>query len=148
MNDDRPRLRPGNRVSRGTRYHVYGLRVSRARGRAVSDDVAPWMADFKFRKGSPSRFARLRRALPPLSDTAPWVTALLPDGSRYLRWTGAFDFLIAADGRNIECHPLSPGSLKAFHTHLGPSISFRADQPRCLSHCTRRRSWSTAAPSR
>jgi hypothetical protein len=82
------------------------------------------MADVALRKGSPSRFARVRRELPPLSETAPWVTALLPDGSRYLRWTGAFDFLIAADGREIECHPLAPGSLKAFHTHLGPSISF------------------------
>jgi len=52
------------------------------------------------------------------------VTAELPDGVRYLRWSNVFEFLIGADGRSIACRPLTPHAVDAFHTHLGPSLSF------------------------
>jgi hypothetical protein len=55
---------------------------------------------------------------------AAWATASLPDGSRYLRWSAAFEFLIPPNGRSITCRPLSTRGVDAFHTHLGPSLSF------------------------
>jgi hypothetical protein len=61
--------------------------------------------------------------LPP-SNGNPWLAVPLADGARYLRWTGVFEFLIMKDGRSVVCRPLGPQGLKAFHTHLGPSLSF------------------------
>ncbi len=49
---------------------------------------------------------------------------MLPDGSRYLRWSGTLEFLIPKSGRLVTCRPLGPLGVNAFHTHLGPSLSF------------------------
>ena len=105
-------------------YHVYGLRLDSAWPLPYSRVPAASLASVSLRKGTTTLF---REAL---GDTAvpdgplPWVTASLPDGSRYLRWSGAFEFLIPPDGRSVTCRPLTPRGVDAFHTHLGPSLSF------------------------
>jgi hypothetical protein len=49
---------------------------------------------------------------------------MLPNGSRYLRWSGTLEFLIPKSGRSVTCRALTPRGRDAFHTHLGPSLSF------------------------
>jgi hypothetical protein len=41
-----------------------------------------------------------------------------------LRWSSIFEFLIQPDGRSVLCRPLYNRAVDAFHTHLGPSLSF------------------------
>jgi hypothetical protein len=86
--------------------------------------ASPSIADVALHRGTSERFDSVLRSIPALSETATWATAPLPDGARYLRWTNVFEFLIGADGRSIDCRPLTPRSVDAFHTHLGPSLSF------------------------
>lgn len=42
----------------------------------------------------------------------------LEDGGFYLRWRGLFEFLVAADGRRIQCHRLPRASDEAFRAYL------------------------------
>jgi hypothetical protein len=121
----RRRLPPesSHRASRSS-YHVYGLRLASAWPLPYPKTTAPWIADVALRRGSPARFKSALRSVPALSPTAPWVTAALPGGMRYLRWSNVFEFLIDANGRSIACRPLAPRAIDAFHTHLGPSLSF------------------------
>jgi hypothetical protein len=76
------------------------------------------------RKGTTTHFRDALGGLDVPDGALPWVTASLRDGSRYLRWSGAFEFLIPPDGRSVTCRPLTPRGVDAFHTHLGPSLSF------------------------
>jgi hypothetical protein len=69
--------------------------------------------------GSASLFARVRRAIGIDRGGTPWFRcARLPGGSHYLRWSGLFEFLIAADGRRIACRSLDGATLEAFQTYL------------------------------
>lgn len=109
---------------RASTYHVYGLRVDSAWPLPYSRGAAASLANVSLLRGTAAAF---RRALGPISvpdGPSPWATASLPDGSRYLRWSGAFEFLIPQDGRVITCRPLTARGVDAFHTHLGPSLSF------------------------
>ena len=116
---------PGSRGGHTSQtYHVYGLRVDSAWPLPYPKTPAPWLADVSLRKGSASGFTRALKDVAVPDTGATWATASLPGGSRYLRWSGAFEFLIPRDGRAITCRPLTPRGLDAFHTHLGPSLSF------------------------
>src|SRR5204863_525113 len=67
-------------------------------------------ADIAVVHGRAAAFAALRRVLaPPLAGT--WFEErALPDGRRYLRWAGLFEFIVAADGRRIVSRRLAPAS--------------------------------------
>lgn len=105
-------------------YHVYGLRIESAWPLPYPYTPAPFLAEVALRKGSAARFERALNTLQIPPNGTPWHTMALPDGSRYLRWFGVFEFLILQDGRSVLCRPLSAQGIEAFHTHLGPSLSF------------------------
>ncbi|MEO5739414.1 MAG: hypothetical protein ABIS29_02335, partial [Vicinamibacterales bacterium] len=105
-------------------YHVYGLRIESAWPLPYSRVPAPCLANMSLLRGTTATFRRALGDIDVPEGPALWATASLPDGSRYLRWSGAFEFLIPRDGQSITCRPLTPRGVDAFHTHLGPSLSF------------------------
>jgi len=120
----RPLPRKSSSLGTSRPYHVYGLRLDSAWPLPYSTIPGPWLADVSLRKGTDAGFRRALKDVVVPDHGGPWVTASLPDGSRYLRWSGAFEFLIPRDGRSITCRPLTSRGVDAFHTHLGPSLSF------------------------
>ena len=105
-------------------YYVYALRLDSACPLPYPRVPAASLARVSLRKGTTSLFRDALGDLDVPDGPLPWVTASLRDGSRYLRWSGAFEFLIPPDGRSVTCRPLTPRGVDAFHTHLGPSLSF------------------------
>ena len=105
-------------------YGVYGLSLRSAwKLPYPKASRANTLAEVSLRPASAARFAKAlgTHALTPSSS---WSDQRLPDGSTYLRWTNVFDFLIPGDGRTLLCRPLDPRAEEAFHTHLGPSLSY------------------------
>jgi hypothetical protein len=103
--------------------HVYGLALGE------SDLLCAWTRPYgraavggglELRRGRPSDFARLRRALPGGngSGSAWFQHTRLPDGGDYLRWPRLFEFVVASDGRRILGHPLRSVSRETFETYL------------------------------
>jgi hypothetical protein len=77
------------------------------------------LAEVELFAGSPSRFLTAPQKTPHPTDSAEWFHHVrLGDGSDYLRWTGLFEFLVSAQGRQITCRALSGASQAAFHTYL------------------------------
>jgi hypothetical protein len=105
-------------------YNVYGLRLHSAWKLPYPKGLAPWLADVALLRGSDEQFAAALQSVKLPRSSSPWLTAPLPDGSAYLRWADLFEFLIPRDGLAMVCRPLRDGALNAFHTHLGPSLSF------------------------
>lgn len=103
---------------------MYGLRLDSAWPLPYSRVPTAALARVSLRRGTTAAFQRALGNVDVPDGPAAWATASLPDGSRYLRWSGAFEFLIPQDGRSITCRPLTPRGVDAFHTHLGPSLSF------------------------
>ena len=109
---------------RANTYHVYGLRLDSAWPLPYSRCAAPSLANVSLVRGTTAAFRHALGSISVPDGPSPWATASLPDGSRYLRWAGAFEFLIPHDGQSITCRPLTARGVDAFHTHLGPSLSF------------------------
>jgi hypothetical protein len=106
---------------------LYGLRLRSALALPRARRGARGPADVAIVRGRAAPFAALRRALaPPLAGT--WFEErVLPDGRRYLRWAGLFEFIVAADGRRIVARRLAPAARmpRAFETYLlGQVLSF------------------------
>jgi hypothetical protein len=115
---------PKSNGAERTPYHVYGLRLHSAWPLPYSQVPAESLARVSLLRGTTAGFKRALGDIKVPEGPAAWATASLSDGSRYLRWTGAFEFLIPQDGRSITCRPLTARGVDAFHTHLGPSLSF------------------------
>lgn len=113
-----------NSGARARVYYVYGLRIESAWPLPYSRVPAPRLANVSLVRGTTQAFRRALGDVTVVDGPALWGTASLPDGSRYLRWSGAFEFLIPSGGRSVTCRPLTPRGIDAFHTHLGPSLSF------------------------
>jgi hypothetical protein len=100
-------------------FDVYGLRV-----RSTLALPAPALADVgdvdaEIITRPASYFSSVHRAHGLATEPAPWFNhARLPDGSEYLRWSGLFEFLVAADGRRIDCRPLARAAREPFQTYL------------------------------
>ncbi|HEY3065315.1 MAG TPA: hypothetical protein VGL09_05955 [Methylomirabilota bacterium] len=122
---------PTVRASRGAApgdpatYEVYGLRVASVvplpcpRG----EDGRPPEAAIHERPAA--FFAPARRQLRRRAPAAWFEHARLADGADYVRWRGLFEFLVAADGRAIDCRPLRRDAFEAFRTYLlGHTLSF------------------------
>jgi hypothetical protein len=106
-------------------YGVYGLSLRSAwKLPYPKASRANTLAEVSLRPASTARFAKALRTHPLTSSSSPWIDQQLPDGSTYLRWTNVFDFLIPRDGHTLLCRPLDPRAEEAFHTHLGPSLSY------------------------
>jgi hypothetical protein len=104
---------------------VYGVRLDSAWTLPYPRKPSPWLAEISLGRGSANDFRRALYGVPlPADNGTPWLAAPLPDGSRYLRWSGVFEFIIPKNGRCVLCRPLTSEAVGAFHTHLGPSLSF------------------------
>ncbi len=108
------------------RYRLYGLTLECDFPLAcprVPPDIAP---DVRLKRAGETRFASARTlaGIPPRA--ARWFECVrLQDGSTYLRWAKLFEFLIAPDGRTIECCPLEQATRHALTTYLlGQVLSF------------------------
>jgi hypothetical protein len=106
---------------------LYGLRLRSALPLPRAHRRARGPADVAIVRGRAAAFAVLRRGLvPPLAGR--WFEArALPDGRRYLRWAGLFEFVVAANGRRIVARRLAPEAKmpRAFETYLlGQVLSF------------------------
>ncbi|MBI4638603.1 MAG: hypothetical protein HY727_19875 [Candidatus Rokubacteria bacterium] len=113
-------------VRRGV-YEVYGLRFRSSIPLASLRATERRYADAALLHGSPARFARVWSRLAPGAESGQWFHhALLPDGARYLRWSGLAEFLVGAGGRTVHCHPLAEAAFPtAFETYLlGQVLSF------------------------
>src|SRR5262245_34994159 len=106
---------------------LYGLRLRSALPLPPTRHAAG-PADVEIVRGEAAQFAEVRRALEPPLRSARWFEdRLLADGRRYLRWTGLFEFLVAADGRLIVARRLRHAARMphAFETYLlGQVLSF------------------------
>jgi len=108
------------------RYRVYGLTIecdfplSCPRN---SKDSAP---DVRLKRATAERFDQVRTMAKIPPRAAQWFEcARLEDGSTYLRWARLFEFLVASDGRTIECRPLEQATRHALTTYLlGQVLSF------------------------
>jgi hypothetical protein len=111
-------------VSAPVRYRLYGLTLAspfvlpcrRARGRARPDVTLV--------EGSAAQFTRARSAAGRLPRD--WFhQRQLPDGAIYVRWRGAFEFLVSSDGRVIHYRPLAHATLESLTVYLlGQMLSF------------------------
>src|SRR5215468_624363 len=100
---------------------LYGLRLRSALPLPRAPLVPCGPADVDIVRGSAAQFAAVRRALrPPLAASRWFEDRVLPDGRRYLRWAGLFEFVVAADGRLIVARRLHRAALlpRAFETYL------------------------------
>jgi hypothetical protein len=84
----------------------------------------PGSVDVHFREVHGRRFASLNRRWPPHAHS--WfLHRQLADGSRYVRWTDLFEFLISSDGHRIEYRRLRQGTTESFSVYLlGQVLSF------------------------
>jgi hypothetical protein len=109
-------------------YRLYGLRLRSALPLPAPVDRRARRSDTEIAHGSAARFAAIRRATGGPIDPARWFhDRVLPDGGRYLCWTGLFEFLVERGGRRILARPLAgaPAMPRAFETYLlGQVLSF------------------------
>ncbi len=113
------------------RYRLYGLLVEtrlplscpRIDRTASTGKSRP---DVRLYAGSRTRFERARRQLAIASKPTDWFECRrLENGVTYLRWSGLFEFLIAADGRTIEYRRLRKATTESLTTYLlGQVLSF------------------------
>ena len=99
-------------------HHLYGIKirtpwpVADVPGRAGG----PW--DVEFVEGGAETFAEAATYVPP-SQADWWAQyAVLPDGSRYRRWTNLFEFLVPPDARRIQARALKDANQEAFQAYL------------------------------
>jgi len=117
-------LRPKSRRVHGP-YFLYGLRLKSAWPLPHSTTPIPYVGDVLLKRAGVEHVARiLETRSSALQGTDAWTTARVGDGATYLRWTNVFDFVVQRDGRSVLCCPLTDHPTEAFHTHLGPSLSF------------------------
>lgn len=107
---------------------LYGLRLRSALPLPGARRRAREPADVEIVRGRAREFAAVRRALAPPLNAASWFEErALPDGRRYLRWAGLFEFLVAADGGRVVARRLRGAARvpRAFETYLlGQVLSF------------------------
>lgn len=80
----------------------------------------------RLRVGEPARFEGIAPRETTDRPSRDWFYCRrLRTGSTYLRWTGLFEFLVSADGRDIRYHQLERATPESFSTYLlGQVLSF------------------------
>ena len=106
----------------GREYRVYGLAVHSDLALPVAAGVGPCLGTVALAASEDALAAP-----PPAGEAGEdWFTyRRLDDGAEYVRWRGLFEFLVAADGGRIVCHPLAGATDDVLHTYLlGQVLSF------------------------
>jgi len=106
-------------------YRLYGLtlRSSIALPALCESRSEP---DVRLRVGSPAQFARAHVKFDGFDGTRSWyLHRLLADGTRYLRWSSSFEFLISSHGRQILYRRLNGATSESLGAYLlGHVLSF------------------------
>ncbi len=107
-------------------YRLYGLRLKSGWRLPCPEEGGPDSAEIELLPGSAPLMGETFREGPRAADGTSWFHHVrLSDGSEWLRWSGLFEFLVSADGRQIACHPLNGTAREAFHAYLlGQALSF------------------------
>jgi hypothetical protein len=107
-------------------YRFCGLVLESSLALPCRRAAARVRVDVRLRRGTPGEFARARAEAGAPSGPRDWFhTHALPDGSRYLRWTGLFEFLVSPDGRQILYRKLADATPASFGNYLlGQVLSF------------------------
>lgn len=117
--DERRGAAPISRQGRQRAYEAYGLRIQSVIPLPCLALARPGPVEAKVINGSASLFSRVRSSIAIKSNGVPWFQHIrLPDGSDYLRWSGLFEFLISAEGREIACRSLDGSARETFQTYL------------------------------
>jgi hypothetical protein len=104
-------------TARAIVHDLYGIRV-RTPWPVTGVPAVRSSWDVEFLPGDPRTLDEAARHVDPAQRTA-WVQhAVLPDGSRYRRWTGLFDFLVAPDARRIQARMLDRANEEALLAYL------------------------------
>ncbi|MEX0833315.1 MAG: hypothetical protein WD276_05505 [Actinomycetota bacterium] len=100
-------------------YSLLGLRIRSDWPLAGFIPNGPGSPEIELIRAPPSLLAAARDAAGLDRGSDDWFQRTqLPDGSEYLRWTGLFEFLVSADGRQIAGHPLSDVTEASFQAYL------------------------------
>ena len=100
-------------------YHLYGLCLGSQWLLPCPEETATGLAEVELFEAPASLLSEVARKAIIEPNPAKWFHHVrLRDGCTYLRWSGLFEFLISADGRQIACRPLNGVFLEAFHTYL------------------------------
>ncbi len=107
-------------------YRLYGFRFRSHWPFPCQDLEESGPTDVECFEGPPSLFSDASKKAGSGPDAATWFHYdRLADGSDYLRWTGLFEFLVSAEGRQIACRALNGASQETFQTYLlGQVLSF------------------------
>lgn len=107
-------------------YRLYGLLLRSVLPLPGPEFVGSGAVAVELFDGSASLFSRARRKAEVRPEKGEWFQyARLSDGADYVEWSGLFQFLISADGRQIACRPLNGASPESFQTYLaGHVLSF------------------------
>jgi hypothetical protein len=100
-------------------YRLYGvaLRSSLALPFARGSDVT--FAELEVNEGGPDFFTELTDTFEVPDTSVQWLHDVpLADGSRYLRWSGLFQFLISNDGLRVTGNSLDAASRESFYAYL------------------------------
>jgi hypothetical protein len=110
----------------GGAYRLYGLTLHSPFDLPCSRAPRTSKPDVYLRPGSAAQFARVRDELRPSAAQNEWFEhRRLADGTRHVRWSGLFEFLISPDGREILFRRLEKGSPESFYVYLlGQVLSF------------------------
>ncbi|MBI4454478.1 MAG: hypothetical protein HY644_01120 [Acidobacteria bacterium] len=107
-------------------YQAYGLSLTSAFPISCQPSIEASGLGVEILSESPSFFSRVQQRVHHKQDRVSWFWHVrLDDGSHYLRWSGLFEFLVAADGRRIACRSLDGAKLESFQIYLlGQVLSF------------------------
>ena len=105
-------------------YCLYGLTVRTGLSLPAPRRARSSRAAIRLNEGNTELFERARLQVP--RSARDWFySRRLEDGSRYLRWTDLFEFLVVPDGRRIWYRPLRKATYESLTTYLlGQVLSF------------------------
>lgn len=98
-------------------HDLYGIRV-RTPWPVTGVPAVRRAWDVEFLPGNPRTLDDAAAHVEPAQRTATVQHAVLPDGSRYRRWIGLFDFLVTPDARRIHARMLDRANDEALLAYL------------------------------
>lgn len=103
----------------GAAYRLYGLTLHSPFALPCSKATRTSKPDVYLRPGTAAQFARAHVEFPASPELNEWFEhRRLADGTRHVRWSGLFEFLISPDGREILFRRFENGSTESFRVYL------------------------------
>src|SRR5439155_25506227 len=108
------------------RYGVYGIAIVSDTPLALPEHSGCGLGEVEYRSAPASLFLAAAAAATFDRASDPWHHyASLPDGATYVRWETVGEYLVAADGRSIDCRSVDGSSSESFQVYmLGQALSY------------------------